>query len=80
MNIIQLTDEISVDAARYAAAFGPSPTVVIVPPFVLIELWEHQAFTGYIAGLRVIESSNVTKPIVAHVDTHTLGKLARSDA
>jgi hypothetical protein len=80
VNIIHLATEITDEAARYKAAFGMSPTVVIVPPFVLIELWEHDTFTGFIAGIRVIESTHVTKPLVAHVDPHTLGKLARIDA
>lgn len=80
MNIIHLSDEIARDALRYKAAFGMSPTIVLVPPFVLIELWEHANFTGSISGLSVLESANVTKPLVAHVDPHTLGKLARIDA
>jgi hypothetical protein len=57
-----------------------TPTVLIVPPFLLIELFEHPTFVGFIEGLRVIESAHVTKPIVAHVDPITVAKLARIDA
>ena len=80
MNLITFSNEAAAEAARYKATFGQSPNVVLVPPFVLIELFEHKTFVGFVEGLRVIESSHVTKPLVAHVDPHTLGKLARIDA
>jgi len=80
MNLITLSSHAAQETVQYKAAFGMTPTVLIVPPFLLIELFEHPTFVGFIEGLRVIESAHVTKPIVAHVDPITVAKLARIDA
>lgn len=80
MNLTYLATDVSRAATEHKALFGYSPNVLIVPPFLHVELLENPAFAGLIDGLRVIESIHVSQPTVAHVDPNSMGKLARFDA
>lgn len=80
MNLTFLATELERKKLIFQSQVGVLPNILIVDPAMFVDLSDHVSFTGSIAQLRVIESINITTPVLAYVDAHSLGTLARFNA